>query len=261
MNQTAIITGGASGLGYSFAELLAKKNYSLILIDINEKKLYKIKNNFIQRFNTDIRIIIQDLSITEAATELYKAINCQKIDILINNVGFGVKGKFIDTDWRKENQMIQLHILLLTQLTKLVLKDMVKNKSGKILNISSMAAFQPGPLMAVYYATKAYILSFSEAIAREVKTAGVTVTALCPGPTKTNFQKTVGSEQSILVKRNWLSSPEKVVQYGYKAMMQGKTIAIPVFFDRILLTAQRFLSRKIVTTIMYQLQKKNAQIP
>jgi short-subunit dehydrogenase len=154
---------------------------------------------------------------------------------LINNAGFGDFGMFLETDWNKEAQMIQLNITALTQLTKLYLKEMVKRGSGKIMNVASTAAFQSGPTMAVYYATKAYVLSFSEAIDNEVRDKGVTVTALCPGATESGFQAAAAMEESNLVKGRKLPTSKEVAEYGYESMMKGRTVAIDGFMKKIIL--------------------------
>ncbi len=175
--------------------------------------------------------------------------NDYNVTILINNAGFGNFGEFIETNWQKEAEMIQLNILALTHLTKLLLKGMVERKSGKILNLASIASFQPCPLMAVYGATKAYVLSFSEAIANELKGTGITVTALCPGPTKTNFFKAAGNEDSKLVKGKKIPASEEVAIYGYEAMKKEKTVAIHGLKNKVFASSVGFAPRNLATKI------------
>ena len=170
-------------MGYELALLLAKDSYNLILIDIDTINLDVAKQSILESYSVDVKLIIKDLSEENVAEVIFEEIKDTPIDVLINNAGFGLFGTFSDTDWKRELEMLQVHIITTTHLTKLVLDGMIKQKSGKILNMSSLAAFQPGPLMSIYYASKGYMLSFSEAIANELKGTGVTVTALCPGPT------------------------------------------------------------------------------
>jgi short-subunit dehydrogenase len=163
---------------------------------------------------------------------------------------------FTETDWNKELQMINLNITALTHFTKLFLKDMVKRKSGKVMNVASTAAFQSGPTMAVYFATKAYVLHFSEAIDNEVRAHGVTVTALCPGATESGFQAAAAMEESGLVKGKKLPTSKEVADYAYKAMMKGETVAIHGFINRILAYSIRFMPRTVVVKITRKLQDK-----
>jgi uncharacterized protein len=163
---------------------------------------------------------------------------------------------FVETDWNKELQMINLNITTLTQFTKLYLQDMVKRKSGKIMNVASTAAFQSGPTMAVYYATKAYVLSFSEAIDNEVSGQGVTVTTLCPGATESGFQAAAAMEESALVKGKKLPTSKEVAEYGYKAMMNGKTVAIHGMMNYILANSVRFAPRALIVKITRLMQDK-----
>ncbi|MCB0452615.1 MAG: SDR family NAD(P)-dependent oxidoreductase, partial [Aequorivita sp.] len=191
--EVGLITGAASGLGFELALLMAKDGYDLILVDVNNKKLQEAKAEITALYPSEIQLLHKDLSQQHVAEEIFKALGGKHIDVLINNAGFGIFGSFNDTDWERDLAMLNLHVITTTHLTKLALKGMVVRGSGKILNMSSLAAFQPGPLMSLYYATKAYILSFSEAIANELKGTGVSVTTLCPGQTKTAFQEVVSN--------------------------------------------------------------------
>ena len=169
-----------------------------------------------------------------------------EIDYLINNAGFGDYGLFYESDWDKQERMINLNMLALTQLTHLFLPDMLKRKSGKIMNVASTAAFQPGPLMSVYYASKAYVLFFSEAIANELEGTGVTVTALCPGPTKSGFQKAANVEHSKMLNAKSIPTSKKVAEYGYKAMMKGKHVAVHGFMNKELTFFSRRAPKKFI---------------
>jgi uncharacterized protein len=255
--KTALVTGAASGLGFEFSLLLAKDSYNLILVDIDAKNLENAKKRIQKSNNINVQILIKDLSKPNIAQEIFEHVEEIPIDILINNAGFGLFGAFSDTKWQRESEMLNLHINTTTQLTKLLLGGMVERGDGKILNISSLAAFLPGPLMAIYYASKAYILSFSEAIANELKGTGVTVTALCPGQTKTSFQEVVSSTSCKNKKAFNMACPIEVAKYGYAAMLKGKTVAIPGRFNKFLATLSRFVPRKMTTSIVRKIQEKN----
>ncbi len=257
MTKTALVTGAASGLGYELALLLINDNYNLILVDIDEVKLEKVKSKFFKSHKNKVEVLVKDLSLPNIAQEIYNEVKQTPIEVLVNNAGFGLFGTFADTDWERESQMLHLHILTTTHLTKLLLPSMIARKKGKILNISSLAAFQPGPLMSMYYASKSYILSFSEAIANELKGLGVTVTVLCPGPTKTSFQEVVSCDASVNKIKFNMSCPIDVALYGYKAMQKGKTLAIPGMFNKFLSALPRFISRNMVTKIVRNIQEKN----
>jgi len=257
MAKTALITGAASGLGKELAILLAKDKYKLFLVDIDANRLKKVKTELQNTYNVQIETLVKDLGKSNVAQDIMETINNHPIDVLINNAGFGLFGSFVDTDWERENKMLNLHILTTTHLTKLVLEGMVKRRSGKILNMSSLAAFQPGPFMAIYYASKGYMLSFSEAIANELKGTGVTVTALCPGPTKTEFQKNVSADSSNNKITFNMASAKKVALYGYKAMQKGKPYAIPGRFNKFLAVIPRLVTRKAAASIVRKIQEKN----
>ncbi|RED50155.1 SDR family NAD(P)-dependent oxidoreductase [Seonamhaeicola aphaedonensis] len=253
--KTALVTGAASGLGWEFSKILAKNNFNLVLIDINIHKLHEAKKLIERKHTVKVITLVKDLSRPNISEEIFKDINT--IDILINNAGFGVFGHFVNTSWKSESKMLDLHIKTTTELTKKALEIMTEQGYGKILNVASMAAFQPGPLMSIYYASKAYILSFSLAIANELKGTGVTVTALCPGQTKTNFQKVVSASSSPNKIKFNMSDAKTVASYGYAALIKGKAIAIPGFLNRFLALLTRFIPRNTVTAIVRKIQEKN----
>ncbi|WP_370476819.1 SDR family NAD(P)-dependent oxidoreductase [Tamlana flava] len=259
MIKTALVTGAASGLGYELAMLLANDGYKLILVDIDELGLAKVKAEIADKFNLEVITLIRDLSAPNVAQDIIDTISNEPIDVLINNAGFGLFGSFVETEWERESEMLHLHILTTTHLTKLVLESMVQRGSGRILNVSSLAAFQPGPLMAIYYASKGYMLSFSEAIANELKGTGVTVTALCPGPTKTDFQKTVAEDSSNNKITFNMASAKAVALYGYNSMLKGKAYAIPGKFNKFLAVLPRLVTRNAATFIVRKIQEKNRE--
>ena len=241
---------------------MAKDGYDLILADVDAEKLRIANDEITSHYSSKIQLIIKDLSRSNVAEQIFQAVEGRPIDVLINNAGFGIFGSFNDTDWQREVDMLNLHVMTTTHLTKLVLKGMVARGSGKILNMSSLAAFQPGPLMSLYYASKAYILSFSEAIANELKGSGVTVTCLCPGQTNTCFQKVVSNgTPSSDNKINFnIACPKKVAKYGYEAMQKGKVVAIPGNINKFLSKLPRFVSRSTATAVIRRIQEKNRKI-
>ncbi len=258
MKKTALVTGASGGIGLELAKVHASKRDNLILIARNKAKLEALKSELEKQFDANVIIIAKDLAVPNAAQEVFNETQQKQIqvDYLINNAGFGDFGMFYTTDWEKEHKMIELNITALTEFTKLYLKEMVKRNEGKIMNVASTAAFQPGPTMAVYYATKAYVLHFSEAIANELKDKNITVTALCPGATASGFQSAAKMEDSKLVKGKKLPSSKVVAQYGYNAMMKGKTVAIHGFMNRVLANSVRFMPRKVVTMVTRSVQDK-----
>ena len=250
--KTSVVTGGASGIGLELVKLLIEDNYKVFIVDNNKNNLKQLKKSINPKHFVGIK---EDMSCLSSPKKIYKKLKNENIDILINSAGFGDYGKFHKTDWQKEEKMINLHVVNTTHLTKLFLKDMVKKNDGKIMNISSVAAFQPGPLMSLYYATKAYILHFTEAIANEVKDKNICISVLCPGQTKTNFQKNVSSKKNKIIFN--ISCPIKVAKYGYKALKANDTISIPGDFNKFLVFLNRLLPRSVVTKIVRYIQEKN----
>lgn len=257
ISKVALVTGAASGLGFELSLLLARDNYDLILVDIDAEKLKSVKSDLVNDFDARVQLMVKDLSQPNIAQEILDEIQDTPIEVLINNAGFGVFGSFSNTDWERESEMLHLHIMTTTHLTKLLLQGMIERDSGKILNMSSLAAFQPGPLMSLYYASKAYILSFSEAIANELKDTGVTVTVLCPGQTKTSFQEVVSDGCADNKISFNMGCPKEVARYGYDAMLKGKTVVIPGTINKFLSKLPRFVSRGAATSIVRKLQEKN----
>ncbi|GAL64171.1 3-oxoacyl-[acyl-carrier protein] reductase [Algibacter lectus] len=244
-------------MGYELTLLLAKDAYKLILVDIDSAKLADVQIEVETQFNVEVITLIKDLSLPNISQDIINDIGDASIDVLINNAGFGLFGTFAETNWERESAMLNVHVMTTTHLTKLVLEGMVKRGSGKILNMASLAAFQPGPLMSIYYASKSYMLSFSEAIANELKGTGVTVTALCPGPTKTAFQETVSEDANDNKITFNMACAKEVALYGYKAMLKGKSYAIPGRFNKVLAVIPRFITRNAATSIVRKLQAKN----
>jgi short-subunit dehydrogenase len=258
MKNTALITGASNGIGLELARIHASKGGDLVIVARSKSKLDELKNELEKEFKIVVYTIGKDLSAINSAREVYDETNNQniQIDILINNAGFGDFGLFAETDWNKESEMINLNISTLTLFTKLYLQDMVKRRSGKIMNLASTAAFQPGPMMAVYFATKAYVLSFSEALSNEVSSKGVSVTALCPGPTTSGFQTAASMDNSKLFNNKNLPTSKEVAKYGYYAMIKGKTVAIHGIMNNILASSIRFVPRTVVLKISRTILEK-----
>lgn len=255
--KTALITGASSGIGYELAKIFANNATNLVLVARTESKLEELSSILSDKGIT-IHILPLDLSQPDAAGKVFSfcEYNRIQIDYLINNAGIGDFGLFAESDWPKQNQMINLNINALTHLTRLFLPGMIRNKSGKIMNVASTAAFEPGPVMSVYFATKAYVLSFSEAISSELEGTGITVTVLCPGPTQSGFINTSGMGESRLVKGRKLPTSKEVAEYGYKVFIKGKTIAIHGLTNTIITTLIRFIPRPLLRKAVKFLQNK-----
>lgn len=256
-SKTVLVTGASSGIGYELAQRFAQDHYNLVLVARNGQKLTDLANRLRSAFGISVKVLPKDLSIAWAPDEIFMELQQAliPIDILVNNAGFGNCGAFRETSLSKELEMMQLNMVALTHLTKLFLKEMIKKGEGKILNVASTAAFQPGPLMAVYYATKAYVLSFSEALAEELRGTGVTVTCLCPGTTQSEFQKNANMEGVRLVQGK-LMDAKTVAVAGYQGAMKNKRIVIPGFSNRFLVFLVRLSPRSWVTRVIKFIQKR-----
>ncbi len=259
MKKTALITGSSGGIGEEFVKLFAADGYDLILVARNEEKLNQLKDDLNEKYSIEITVIAQDLAVSGAASTLYKTVEKleKKVDVLVNNAGFGDYGFFWETSFEKEESMMQLNMLTLTQLTKLFLPSMIKNKFGRIVNVASTAAFQPGPLMAVYFATKAFVLNLGEALSNELKGTGVKLTTLCPGATKTSFAENASVNDSNLFKKQKVDTPEEVAAFGYKAMNKGKRLAIYGRKNRFLVFSTRLIPRSTVIKVTRKMTEKN----
>ncbi|MDB5271938.1 MAG: short-chain dehydrogenase/reductase [Chitinophagaceae bacterium] len=256
--STVLITGASFGLGADFAQLFAADKYELVLVARSEDRLIELKNQLEAKYKVTTNVIACDLANGHAAFTLKEALDKKglSIDVLINNAGFGDFGLFAELDPVRQQHMIDLNVTTLTLLTRLLLPDMLKRKQGKILNVASTAAFQPGPLMAVYFATKSYVLSFSLALANELKGTGVTVTALCPGATETHFVKNANLDDSKLFKRMKPATSMEVAQYGVKALHNGKVVAVHGFINSLMAWSVRFFPLTWQTAVVRKIQEK-----
>ncbi|MBB3699336.1 SDR family NAD(P)-dependent oxidoreductase [Flammeovirga yaeyamensis] len=258
MKNVALITGASSGIGKEFARIHAEKGGDLIVVARSENKLIELKNELQEKYKTEVMIITKDLSNLSEVEKVYQEVKNANVavDILINNAGFGGLGKFHEREWEKDLAMINLNITALTALTRFFLDDMVKRNKGKILNVSSTASFLPGPMQAVYYATKAYVTFFSNAIAQELHDTNITVTALMPGATETGFGSTSGMDKTDLFKDT--ASPHTVALDGYNGMMAGKLDVITglTFAQTLMLKAAPLTPKKILLKQIYDMQQE-----
>jgi hypothetical protein len=247
---TVLITGASGGIGYELAKLFARDHHNLVLVARSSDKLAQVARE-LQTPGVTVKTIALDLAQAPAPKFLFDQLQREgiAIDILVNNAGFGAFGAFAQMPEGEILGQIDLNIRALTALTRLFLPPMMQRRRGRIMNVASTAAFQPGPLMAVYYATKAYVLSFSEAIANELRDTGVTVTCFCPGATHTDFAKRAGVENSRLFKTVGAMSAEKVALDGYRAVMEGRGLAISGAHNWLVAQSTRFAPRKLVTAI------------
>lgn len=253
-----LLTGASSGIGFELAWVFARHQRNLILVARSEGPMQELKSNLQRQFQIDVQVVPFDLAQSGSAHKLYDLIQKQnwKVDCLVNNAGFGDHGLFVQADPQKITDMIQVNVTSLTELTRFFLPAMLQNKFGQILNVASTAAFQPGPLMSEYYATKAYVLHFSEGLAEELHGSGVTVTALCPGPTQSNFQKAANLQGADLFEKMKVPSSKVVAEYGYKAMQQGKIVAVQGVLNTILSSSVGFIPRAIARKMAMKLQQK-----
>ncbi len=254
----ALITGASTGIGFEMAKVFAAHGYDLIVVARTEKHLKTMHKHLSPLIKvTDIAM---DLSLPKAAQTLFAKTKKLKleVDVLVNNAGFGTSGDFVDLDLKRELQEVDLNARTLTELCHLYGAEMVKRKSGKILNVASTAAFQPGPWMSVYYATKAYVLHFSEGLAEELKPRGVQVSVLCPGATVTEFAGTAGVQKSKLFNSKILkpATAESVAVYGVNKFLKGKTVIIHGVVNKFLAFGNRFTARVVARKIAGYLNRR-----
>lgn len=257
---TALVTGASGGIGLELARLLAKGGHDLILVARNEAKLKELAQYLGGMYHGRVEIIPGDLTDPELPEALMEEVAARglTVDVLVNNAGSGDRGQFAQMELGRALAMIQLNVASLTHLTRLVVPDMVARKRGRILNVASTASFAPGPLMAVYYATKAYVLSFSEALQNELKDSGITVTALCPGPTRTGFADNAGLGGSNLFNGPNVMDAAPVALAGYKALMRGRAVVVPGLMNKVLIQSIRISPRWLIRAITRWFQERRA---
>jgi uncharacterized protein len=256
MHQTVLLTGASSGIGYELAKLFARDGYTLILVARFPESLERVAHELHTQYHTEVHTFASDLSETSAPDNIYQYLRQHSfhIDILVNNAGFGNLGAFSITNIQTHLEIIQVNITALIHLTHLLLPAMREREEGKILNVASTAAFQPGPFMAIYYATKAFVLSFSEALKSELNGTGITVTTFCPGPTKTNFGKRANVGHIPLFKSGVSMDAKSVAEIGYNGMQRGKGIVIPGFLNKVGTICVRLLPRCVISYILRKVQ-------
>jgi short-subunit dehydrogenase len=230
MEKWALITGASTGIGRELAEVCAADGWNQVLVARNQDRLKLVAEELRAVHKVQTRALPVDLSTIGAAEKIFAALRELPISMLINNAGFGAHGAFADTALSEQSDMVQVNVMALMQLTRLFLQPMLERKSGRILNVASTAAFQPGPNVSVYYASKAFVFSFSYALADELDGTGVTVTALCPGMTKTDFQKRADMKEGGPF---GMMSARSVAEHGFRGMMLGKRVVIPGMMNRI----------------------------
>jgi uncharacterized protein len=254
--KTALITGASFGIGMEFARIFAREGYSLVLVARSADKLRQLAAELEKNHGTRSLILAADL--TEPGAPAYVLDQTTRadiqVDVLVNNAGFGQYGLFAENDLEECLRQIHLNVTTLTHLTRLYLPAMVQRESGRILNVASTAAFQPGPLMAVYFATKAYVLHFSEALANELQETGVTVTCLCPGATRTEFFKRANITGAKLLKFGAMDA-RTVAEDGYRGLLSGKPVVISGFKNWLLAQSIRVSPRRLVTAIARKIQE------
>jgi short-subunit dehydrogenase len=261
MNETVLITGASSGIGMELARLFAHDQYRLILTGQNSARLNHLAAELADTNETDTLTLTADLSTMEGIDNLIQQVQAtgRDVDILVNNAGFGIHGRFIDHAADTEIAMLTLNVMAVMKLSHHFGSAMAKRGQGKILNVASIAAFQPGPWMAGYYASKSWVLSFSEGLHEELKPYGVSVSALCPGPTKTGFFERSGVDEKLLRKTPLLRTAKKVAQEGYSGLMNGEAIIIPGLPNQLTAQSSKVMPRSVVRWLTGQLNSRVAR--
>jgi short-subunit dehydrogenase len=255
--STALVTGASAGIGLELSRVLAAHGHDLVLVARRRDVLDRVAAELSGRHGVAVTVLPADLADPDAPVGIHRELRERgiAIDILVNNAGFGLRGTFAEMDEQRIGDMLQVNVSALTLLTRLFLPGMVQRGRGRVLQLASTAAFQPGPLMAEYYATKAYVLSFSQAIAEELRQSGVTITALCPGPTRTEFADVAGMQSSRLFGAAFVMTARDVAEYGYRAMMRGRRVAIPGVVNRLVAFSTRLAPRRLSTAVARMAQE------
>ena len=257
LRNPVLITGASGGIGYELSRLFARDGHDLILVSRNEARLEEVAEEFGKSFGVRSLVLAKDLAVPGSPNELFEELerSSVEVDVLVNNAGFGILGAFHKSQLDEQLDMIQLDVTSLAHLTRLFLPGMVERGRGRVVNVASIAAFQAGPFMAVYYASKAFVVSFSEAIANELKGTGVTVTAICPGPTVTDFQKRAGVEDSTLFDEKMTMDAATVARIGYDGIKKNKTLVITGVKNNVLAFGNRFVPRSLATRLARSLNE------
>ena len=258
VKRAVLITGGSNGIGLALATVFAEHGHNLLLVARDANRLQTVAGELEKNFGITCDTIALDLSLDQSPYDLITLVNERHltIDILVNNAGFGTWGNFWETSSQRSQEEMQLNMVTLALLTKYFVKEMVKQGNGKIMNVASTAAYQPGPLMAVYYATKAFVVSFSEALSKELQDTGVTVSALCPGPTETGFQQHAGMAKMHLLRKAFMMDARTVAECAYDGLIKGKRVIIPGLVNRIVAGSTKFIPKPWVLTTVIALHKR-----
>jgi len=254
---TTLVTGASSGIGRELARLAARDRRDVVLVARRLERLEALADELTKRYGVVAEIVAADLAQPDSPSRVVAEAQERRgpIEVLVNNAGLGVHGFFRETPLEQELETIRVNVLALTHLTKLLVPGMIERRRGIVLNLASTAAFQPGPLMAVYYATKAYVLSFTEALAEELDGTGVTATALCPGPTLTEFQEKTEMGDVPMFRGPLVLDAATVARAGWEGAKRGKRVVIPGVANRILALGARFSPRKLATKIARRIQE------
>ena len=253
--ERALITGASSGIGWELAKLFAGDKSDLVLVARRKERLDALAEELKDEFGVDVYVLPKDLSDPEAPKEIFEELKAAGIDVdvVVNNAGFGLRGPFANIDMDGQIDMVQVNVVALTHLTRLFLPGIIERGRGGILNVGSLAGFQPGPNLAVYYATKAYVLSLTEAISEEITNPNIKISCLAPGPVKTEFGEKSALDDSLLFKMS-LMDVEPVVREGYEGFRQGKVIVLPGIKQKLIPVLLRFTPRFLVRKIVKSLQ-------
>jgi len=252
--NNVLITGASSGIGLELAKLFARDGNNLVLVARREELLNKIAGELNSDFGVEVEVIAKDLTLGNSPEEIFEQLKQKEIDIVVNNAGFGAVGPFSELDYKRQVDMIKLNVTALTSLTRFFIPRMIEKNSGGILNVGSLAGFQPGPYATVYYATKAFVLSFTEGLKEELKNTNIKITCLAPGPTNTEFGEVSGLDKSFLFKFGTMGAKEVALQ-GYNGFLNGETVVIPGFSNKLLPLLVRLSPRFLVRSITAKLNR------
>jgi short-subunit dehydrogenase len=258
MNDWALITGASSGIGYELAKLFAAGQFKLVLIARNEARLHQVAEELQAKHRIQIRVLAKDLSSTTAPAEIFDALRDTLVSVLVNNAGVGLYGSFARNDLRTQTDMMRVNMTSLVELTHLFLQPMLARGNGRVLNVASIAAFQPGPMVNIYYASKAFVYAFSYALAEELAGTGVTVTALCPGTTRTEFF----DRAHMRLTSGWPSmDARRVAASGYRGLMQGRRVVIPGLANKVASAFAKRAPVRLTTAAVKRLQQPSRPAP
>lgn len=257
-NRTALVTGSAGGIGFELCKLIAADGYDLVMVDMNEMGLSRAARQLESDYGVKVQTICKDLSDPNAPREIVNELKLRAVetDVLVNNAGFGLSGKFVEIPLEQQLNMLQVNINAVVSLTRLLLPSMLKRKNASILNVASIAAFQPGPFMAAYFASKAFVLSWTEGLALELEGTSVSVTALCPPPTNTGFAARANSGTSIAFQKYSMATPEEVAMDAWRGVKNKKVIVLPTLINKVVVFSNRFLPRRTVTVLAGMMNKQ-----